>query len=265
MNTKKYTEANRKAWNQVMPYHKKSMDDKWDTMFCDPDFIFQKNPEFEELRKIGIEGKRIAHLSCNNGIELMSLKRLGASRCVGFDISDNAIEEAKKRAAKFQIDCEFIRTDVLEISEEFYGNFDMVYVTVGALSWIPDKGKYFDKAANLLKNGGNLFIYEHHPFGNVLPYDDEFDGELKVIHKYFDKEIWKEVEGINYYGGVKYKSSPSYEFPYTLGELLNILVVHGFCLKKFNEYPDDIAMGRFYMAKQELKMPLSYILIAEKS
>ena len=259
-----YTEANRQAWNQVMPYHKHAMDEKWDEMFSDPNFIYQKTQELDELDKIGIQGKRIAHLSCNNGIELMSLKRLGASRCIGFDISDNAVEEAKKRAARFDIDCEFIRTDVLEIPEEYYGKFDLVYITVGALVWIPDRKKYFEKAANLLADGGQLFIYEHHPFGNVFPYDDEFDGELKVIHKYFDKEIWEEFGGIDYYGGVSYKSSPSYEFPYTLVELFNILAERGFCLQKFNEYPDDIALGKSYAETQEIKLPLSYILIAKK-
>ncbi|MBT3756289.1 MAG: class I SAM-dependent methyltransferase [Candidatus Cloacimonetes bacterium] len=145
MNTKKYTEANRKAWNQVMPYHKKAMDKKWDTMYAYPNFVYQKNPELGELEKIGFKGKNIAHLSCNNGIELMSLKRLGANYCVGFDISDNAIDEAKKRAAKFKIDCEFIRTDVLEISEKFHGKFNLVYITIGALSWIPDKKNILKK------------------------------------------------------------------------------------------------------------------------
>ncbi len=130
MKTKKYTEANRKAWNQVMPYHKKVMDEKWDALFTNPDFIFQKDQELDELNMIGIKGKRITHLSCNNGIELMSLKRMGASHCVGFDISDNAIKEAKGRARKFNINCEFERTDVLEISEKFYGKFDLVYITV---------------------------------------------------------------------------------------------------------------------------------------
>ena len=261
---RKYTAANRKAWNQVMPYHKKVMDEKWDSMFANPDFIFQKDQELDELSKIGIKGKRIAHFSCNNGIELMSLKRMEASFCVGFDISDNAIEEAIKRASKFNIECKFFRSDVLEIPEEFYGKFDLIYITVGALVWIPDRKKYFEKAANLLVKDGQLFIYEHHPFGNILPYDDEFDGELKIIHKYFDKEVWEETGGLDYYGGESYESSPSYEFPYTISELLNLIADCGFCLQKFNEYDNDIALCRSYMEKQEMKFPLCYILIARK-
>jgi ubiquinone/menaquinone biosynthesis C-methylase UbiE len=213
---KKYAEANRKAWNQVMPYHKKVMDEKWDAMFADSDFIFQKDQELDELNKIGIQGKRIAHLSCNNGIELMFLKRMGASRCVGFDISDNAISEANARAARFNIDCEFVRTDVLDISEIFYEKFDLVYITVGALVWIPDRMKYFENASNLLVKSGQLFIYEHHPFGNVLPYDDQYKGELKVVQNYFDTNMLEETGGIDYYGGESYESSPSYEFPYTV-------------------------------------------------
>lgn len=264
MKTKKYTEANRKAWNQVMPYHKKAMDEKWDTMFSYPDFIFQKDQELDELNKVGIEGKRIAHLSCNNGIELMSLKRMGASRCVGFDISDNAISEAIARAARLNIDCEFVRTDVLKIPVDYYGKFDMVYITVGALVWIPNRRKYFEIAAALLVKGGILFIYEHHPFGNVLPYDGEHDGDLKVVHNYFDINMIEATKGIDYYGGEAYKSSLSYEFPYTVSELLNLIAENGFCLQKFNEYENDIALCRSYMDKQEMKFPLSFILTARK-
>jgi hypothetical protein len=82
---KKFTQANRKAWNEVMPYHQKAKDEEWDKKYSDPNYIFQVDPELGMLNKIGFEGKDIAHLSCNNGIELLSLKRMGAGRCVGFD------------------------------------------------------------------------------------------------------------------------------------------------------------------------------------
>ncbi len=261
---KKYTESNREAWNQAMPFHKKAMDKKWNDMFADSNFIFQKDHELAELNKVGIEGKNIAHLSCNNGIELMSLKRLGAELCCGFDICDVAIEEAINRAKEFSIDCKFVRTDVLEISEEYFGKFDLVYITVGALAWIPDKSRYFEIAYKLLRAHGKIFIYEHHPFGDVFPYDDEFEGILEAKYKYFNTEIFTDDQGIDYYGGKKYKSPTSYEFTYTISDLVNILADQGFIIKKFNEYPDDIALGRGYLNPEDGRIPLSYIMIAEK-
>jgi len=265
---KKYTEANRKAWNEAMPKHKKVMDEKWDNMFStgNEDFIFQKDEELFELNKIGFKGKRIAHLSCNNGIELLSLKKNGAGKCVGFDISDNAILEANKRAERFDINCEFIRTDVFEIPEKYYDSFDIVYVTVGALAWIPNLDNYFKMASNLLAEDGNLFIYEHHPFAGVFPYDGEVEGDeiLKIKYPYFNDEIWQESTGIDYYGGTVYDSPTSYEFSYTIGELINSLIKNGIMIERFNEYEKDIALGHQELEKKDLKLPLCYILIGEK-
>ena len=264
MEIKKFTQANRKAWNQAMPYHRKEMNKKWDKMFSDKNFIFQKDEELVELQKIGIKGKNIAHLSCNNGVELMSLKRMGAAKCVGFDISDEAVKDAKFRAEKFKIDCEFVRTDVFDISEKYYGKFDLVYITVGALAWIPDLKGYFQKAAQLLVKNGILFIYEHHPFANVLPYDNEFDGELKMMHHYFNDEIYIGKDGIDYYGLTTYESEPCYEFFYTISKLINSICQNGFCIRTFNEYERDIAIVYEYLEKSDLRLPLSYILIATK-
>ncbi len=114
-----------------------------------------------------------------------------------------------------------------------------------------------------MKNG-QIFIYEHHPFGNVLPYDGEFDSDLKVVHNYFDTNVLEEIGGLDYYGEEEYISSPSYEFPYTVSELLNLIADNGFCLQKFNEYENDIAKCRSYMEKLEMKFPLSFILTARK-
>ena len=259
-----YTESNRKAWNEAMTYHKKAMDKKWDSMFSDRNYIYQKNPELAELRKIGIEEKSVAHLSCNNGIELMSLKRLGAAKCTGFDISDTAIEEAKKRADKFQIECEFVRTDVLDIDKKLFHQYDLIYITVGALVWIPNLKKYFSIAHDLLRKDGTLFIYEHHPFANVLPWEDDYKGEIRVTNHYFTDDIYKGTEGIDYYGGEQYDSSPSYEFSYTISDLINAVAQNGFCIISFEEYEKDITLSFDYVEKSQIRFPLSYILRAKK-
>lgn len=261
---KKYRESNRKAWNQAMKWHKKAMHEQWDKSFSDEQFVMQKDEELLELESIGIEGKSIVHLSCNNGIELMSLKRIGAGLCVGFDISDAAINDAIDRSSRFNIDCEYYQSDVLEIDEIYHGKFDLVYITVGALVWIPDLELYFKKAYNLLKSDGKIFIYEHHPIGGIFPYDDESSEIKKVVRSYFDKEIFQSSTGIDYYGGHSYDSETSYEFAYTLSDLFNILVRCGFNIRKFNEYTRDIALGHRKLETSGSGVPLSYILIADK-
>ncbi len=262
--SKEYRESNRKAWNQAMEWHKKAMNDAWDERFSDEHFIMQKDEELDALKGLDIKGKDIAHLSCNNGIELMSLKRMGAGRCVGFDIADNAIADGCDRAKRYGIPCDFVQSDVLEIASEYNGQFDLVYITVGALVWIPDLCGYFKKAYELLKPGGKIFIYEHHPIGEMFPYDDEEGDYNRVVRSYFNKELFSSNTGIDYYGGVSYDSATSYEFSYTISDLFNHLIKCGFRIERFNEYNRDIALGHKKLEEMKSGVPLSYILIAGK-
>jgi len=126
-----YTEANRDAWNEVMHRHQKAAKEKWDNAFMQPGFVCMGDVELDLLRRMGIKDKAVAHYCCNNGIELLSLKNLGANECIGFDISDVAIQEAQERAGRCQIDCQYVRSDVYEIGSEYESRFDVVYLSSG--------------------------------------------------------------------------------------------------------------------------------------
>ena len=130
---KRATESNRAAWNEVMPLHQRAAKEKLDKLFSQEGSVRLDDIEIEMLKKIGLKGKNVAHLCCNNGTELMSLKNLGAAECVGFDISDLAIQEGSERARKSRINCQFVQTDVYEIDEIYNGRFDIVYISAGCL------------------------------------------------------------------------------------------------------------------------------------
>lgn len=123
---KKYTEANRIAWNEVMPKHQQAAKAKWDSAFMQPGFVCLSDVELDQLQRLGVKDKDVVHLCCNNGIELLSLKNLGANQCMGFDIYDEAIKEANERAERSKIECQFIRSDVYEIGAEYENLFDIV-------------------------------------------------------------------------------------------------------------------------------------------
>src|SRR3954468_19045782 len=90
-----FIQENREAWNEATKQHQSAKKNVWDEFFKSPNAIIPKGVELKKLQEIGIRGKRIAHLCCNNGVELLSLKNMGADRCVGFDLSDSAIQEAQ--------------------------------------------------------------------------------------------------------------------------------------------------------------------------
>jgi len=260
---KRFTEANRAAWNEVMPRHRQAAQEKWDQAFTQPAFVCLDDEELNQLQRMGIAGKDVAHLACNNGIELLSLKNLGARRCTGFDISDEAIQEAAARAERSKIDCQYIRADVYEIGAEYARQFDVVYLSAGCLGWMPDLKLFFEKAAALLRKDGRVFIHEIHPFSEMLPFDDaEGDDILRIIEPYFKAEPYIDYGGLDYVGKSRYPSTaPQYWFVHTLADIFESMLASRITLEHFLEYDVDISAGHRRIAQAQAGIPLSYILV----
>ena len=262
---KKYTQANRIAWNEAMPFHQKANQSKWDDAFSQSGYSVITTPELELLTSLGLDEKRVAHVCCNNGVELMSIKNMGAGRCVGFDISDVAILEAKSRAEKFGIECEFVQTDVYDIPDQFNSQFDLVYISIGCLGWLPDITTFFQKISMLLGDAGTLFIYESHPFAEMLPADDMVDVDpLTIVEPYFKSEPYVELDGIDYVGKTSYKSEPQYWFVWTMSDIITGIIKNDMRLTHFSEYREDISTMHRRNEARKADIPLSYILMAEK-
>ncbi len=262
----RFTEANREAWEEVMPMHRRAAGEKWDRAFAEPGFSCLRANERELLERIGLEGRAVAHLCCNNGVELLSMKNMGAGECVGFDISDHAVAEATERARRTGIDCRFVRRNVYEIPGEFDGRFDLTYFSSGALGWLPDLKLAFAKVAALLGEDGRVFIHEIHPVSEMLPWDgDGHEDPLRIVDPYFKAEPHVEHGGLDYVGGTQYESDkPQYWFVHKMSDILNALVENGLALERLIEYEDDISAGHRAVEQAKAGVPLSYILIGRK-
>jgi len=77
--------ASRAAWNEAAPFHGKYFFRKLLKGFRSKDFTWMNRINQEGLLEHGIAGKAIGHLCCNNGRDVLSLKNLGAGRCVGLE------------------------------------------------------------------------------------------------------------------------------------------------------------------------------------
>ncbi len=264
---KRYTEANRASWNEVMPYHQQVAKEKWDSLFAQPGQTCLPEVEIGLLLQSGLKGKSVVHLCCNNGVELLSLKNLGAGQCSGFDISDAAIEEATERALRSGIDCHFVRTDVYEIGAEYHDCFDMAYITVGCLGWMPDLKLFFAKAAALLRENGLIFIHEIHPFADLLPYGCDGAAEnLRIVEPYFRTEPYAEAGALDYLRQAQYPSTATnYWFMHTLSSILMGLVGNGIAIEYFAENETAISPEHNAIEAAGAGIPLSYILIGRKS
>ena len=270
MNIKKYTDANREAWNEATLKHQEARVAKkldYKKKFSKKGFSTLDNIETARLKAIGLKGKRVAQVCCNNGRETLSLVNLGAKSAVGFDISDEAIKEALELAKISGLNCKFVRTDVYDIGEEYNNSFDLIYITIGAMGWLPDLNRFFKVVSKMISPGGHLMIYEHHPFLYMIARDGEteFDQKdpLKIVHPYFRTEPWVSNDGIDYIGGTRYESKTSYDFTHTTADILNSIIGSGIRLLEFMEYAHDIST-EFKEHEKEGKIPLSFILIGKK-
>jgi SAM-dependent methyltransferase len=267
MDIKDYAEKNREAWNQVAPIHQKHRKINLQEAVQSPSFSVLDDLETEILQRLSLAGKRVAQLCCNNGRELLSVLKMGAASGVGFDISDEAIKEANLLAESGQVNCEFIRTNIYDIDESFSNQFDMVYITIGALTWFDDLNRFFQIVSQILKPEGQLFLYEMHPFLDMmtLPGEDEYDERhpLKIVYSYFKNTPYIDNNGLDYVGGTTYDAKTTYSFAHTISDILSSILKNGLTLLDFREYPHDISAS-FQHVEQYQILPMCYTLLAKK-
>ncbi len=260
MSNNKFIERNKLAWEEVNVLHQAFKNTYKNKFIEDKDFIAIDHRLMEAMEELQFKNKSILHVCCNDGEELISLKKKGAGKCVGIDISNTAVDSAKELNQQLGFDCEFYADDVHNIENHITEKFDFVLITVGALVWMPDLNLFFNKVGNLMKSGGVLIIQEQHPFSWII--DDEM--KLSKTDLYFDKGPYKEAGGLDYLGNKEYQGSDNYTFNYTLGELFNTQIKNGLSIESFQEFPFDISNLRAVIEKEGVPFPLSYICVSKK-
>lgn len=261
-----YIENNKAAWEEAFDHRRPNWGDDNYLKLHSKDYDFFNEGAKQELKKINLNGKAIAHFCCNNGRELLSLVSSSeASHGVGFDIAENILGQARETAKKAGIsNCDFVNCNILEIPEGFNHQFDFVFFTIGAIVWFEDLTLLFEKVSMCLKENGLLFLSEKHPFEDMLLFPDEdgFDENHldRVSYSYFRKEPWIENNGMGYMS-VEYKSKTFTSFSHTMSDIINALSANGLKTIKLNEYDYDISGIDVYNGKG---FPLSYNLTAEK-
>ncbi len=263
MKTKDITNANRAAWDEAAPLHRsQNMQGLLDAM-RKPHFSCLDEIETAILSALDVGGKDVAQLCCNNGQELLSVKNMGAGRCVGFDGAAGFIDQARELAAAGEIDCSFVCTDIYDIDAAYDASFDLVTVTIGVLSWIPELGGFFTVAARMLKPGGAMFIYEHHPILEMITPGTPEDPVVWE-YSYFHREPIVDTDGLDYYGRGTYKSKPMYTFLYKISDVIMAGIDVGLAVEHFEERPEHISCAWYNVEQHEPQLPMSFTLVFRK-
>jgi SAM-dependent methyltransferase len=89
---------------------------------------------------LAVAGRRILHLQCHFGADSLKLVQRGAT-VVGLDFSAPAIEAARRLAGELGLAdrASFVHADLYDAPAAIpeRAAFDMVYVTWGAIHWLP--------------------------------------------------------------------------------------------------------------------------------
>jgi SAM-dependent methyltransferase len=253
-------ETNRNMWNETAALHERHRFARLQEAFGDPAFSTLDAVASSALARIGLSGKAVAQLLCNNGRELISVERAGAARTVGFDIADAFVDQGRRLAQAARSRAEFVRTDVYDIGAEYHDSFDLVYVTVGALGWLADLPAWYRLVTRLLRSGGHLFIYEMHPILDM--FEPGQGAELR--HSYFRTEPFVVESAPDYLAPQEVVASRSVWFHHTLGDVIGGALRAGLVLGEFAEHPHDVSAEFKALQDAQATPPLSYHLVARK-
>ena len=170
-----YTAANRDGWNTIAG----DRDAKGPQFFRDGNTTLA---EFEAALLGDVQDRTLLHLACANGNDSLSWAVCGA-RVTGIDISEVAIRIAQDTADQARLDARFVTADVYDLPPDL-GRFDILYMSWGAICWMPDLSQWARIIGTHLRPGGSLALFEHHPVWEIL---SVHDGQLMLDGDYFGR------------------------------------------------------------------------------
>ena len=227
----KEIDANKHAWGQISEDHyhhyKKALLEGWHH------FNRYIQAEIGDLR-----GKRIIHLQCNTGADTLLLAKLGES-AVGVDLVPDNVRYAQKLAGDLGVDnVTFIEADIMTFKENHHEKYDVIFVSEGAIGWLPDLKKWGETVRHLLKDDGFFYIFDSHPIFLMFDTKKLRDGVTEIKYPYFDKTPDVD-DSIGGYATEARRGVQAYFWMYTVSDIINALASAGLRMEYFHEFREN--------------------------
>jgi SAM-dependent methyltransferase len=149
--------------------------------------------------------------------------------------------------------------------------FEVVYVSLGALNWLPSVERWAAQVAGLLVPGGRLYLHDGHPLSSSLA-----EHTLEIERSYFEEPEPFAAEFDDTYTDhdEPVTNAKTFEWNHGLGETLNALIGHGLVIDRLDEH-DWTAWRRypwlephdrdwFRIPSGRARIPLSFTLLAHR-
>jgi len=269
-----YLDVNRANWDDRVPIHTASRFYDLDGWVAAPKALQPWEAEY-----VGdLTGLDVVHPQCHIGTDTLALLNSGAARVTGVDLSAPAIAAATDLAQRAGLAdrATFIESDVYAALDAVGSQrFDLVYVSLGALCWLPSVERWAAVVSALLKPGGHLYLHDVHPVAWALSQED---GErFQLAHTYFEEtDPYVDTVDVTYTDGEARLAHPkAYEWNHSIGEVVTAVLNNGLRLDRLVEHDWTVApmmpdlvpdnQGRFHRAPGSPRIPLTFTLTATKS
>lgn len=127
-----------------------------------------------------VSDKDVLDAACGVGYGSALLKRAGAKRVLGIDVSGEAISQASNRYNQAALS--FLQQDLSELQENIVGTFDVI-VSFETLEHVTNPMRVLDRLKGLLRSGGVLIV--------SVPNDIELGVENPFHKTKFTKRIFE--------------------------------------------------------------------------
>jgi SAM-dependent methyltransferase len=229
-----WLKANRDKWNSVVDVHARAPSYNLDGFRRGDNVLFSL-----ELGEVGdVRGKSLLHLQCHFGLDTMSWARLGAT-VTGLDISDRAIDLARKLSAELSIPAKFVLGNIYDAPSLIDGRFDVVFQSYGAICWLPDMRRWAEVIAHFVKPGGFFYIADLHPFASIFAAGSEV-SELRMDASYFRQDAIIDEPGPDYADPNHFVEHRPYEWIHSVASIVNSLIDAGLTIEFFHEHRDCV-------------------------
>ena len=205
----------------------------------------------EEAELGSVDGLRVLHLQCHFGRDTLTLAQRGADM-VGLDFSAPAIAKARELAVELKLEsrARFVEADLYDATSAIPEPqaYDLVYVTWGAITWLPDIRRWAEIVAHFLKPGGALYFAEGHPV--ALVFDDGkrlADGMPGYFAPYFQREPVVTEDPTDYADrSARLRNATQYNWMHPIGSVVTALLEAGLRLDWLHEH-DAVTWKMFEM------------------
>lgn len=227
----KEIESNKHAWGQIAQDHYHA----FKRALLGGTHRF--NPHIQE--ELGdLSGKSIIHLQCNTGADTILLAQMGA-RAMGVDLVPDNIRYAKKLAADLGVaNAAFMESDIMELMAKHSEKYDVVFVSEGAIGWLPDLRQWGRTIRHLLKEDGFAYVFDSHPIFLMFNTELLAKNTLELQYPYFDKTA-DEDDSIGGYASQAKYGVKAYFWMYTVSDIINSISGAGMHIDYFHEFAEN--------------------------